>query len=199
MSSIPALGTLLAALTLCGCGRDTPEANATPVPQAVTARTDSIETTAFPVSYKRIVRDKWTLGPDGAGAIRYGMTLGQAIVATKGDFFTRRADLDCSYFRTSRSPIGVKVMVVDRVVARIDVDSGVTPTVEGIRIGSTEADVQRAYGDRVETGPHKYTDGHTMTVKGDGDFRIVFETDGSRVTRYHVGITPAVEWVEGCS
>ena len=42
-------------------------------------------------------------------------------------------------------------------------------------------------------------DGFHVTVAGDGDFRFVFETDGSRVTRYHLGITPAVEWVEGCS
>jgi len=29
--------------------------------------------------------------------------------------------------------------------------------------------------------------------------RIVFETDGSVVTRMHGGIFPAVEYVEGCS
>jgi hypothetical protein len=131
--------------------------------------------------------------------LKFGMSLAQAIVATNGDFITRRASLECSYFRTSRSPVGVKVMVVDRVVVRIDVDSGTTATPEGITIGSSEADVQRAYGERVVVGPHKYTEGHTMTVTGDGDFRYVFETDGRRVTRYHVGITPAVEWVEGCS
>jgi hypothetical protein len=181
------------------CGRDTPEANATTVVDTPSARTDSITATAFPASYKRIVREKWTVGPEGGGVLRFRMPLAQAIAATNGDFFTRRANLDCSYFRTSRSPIGVKIMVVDRVVVRIDVDSGSTATPEGIKIGSTEAQVQSAYGDRAETGPHKYTDGHVITVRGDGDFRFVFETNGSKVTRYRVGVTPAVEWVEGCS
>jgi hypothetical protein len=190
---------VLAAIALSACGRDTPEANATSVVETPTARTDSISATAFPASYKRIVREKWTVGREGGGALRYGMSLAQAIAATKGDFFTRRANLECSYFRTSRSPVGVKVMVVDRIVVRIDVDSGSTATPEGIRIGSTEAQVLGAYGDRAESGPHKYTNGHVITVRGDGDFRYVFETDGSRVTRYHVGIMPAVEWVEGCS
>ena len=187
-----------AVVAVCtGCSRETPEANATTV-AGETARTDSIAATAYPASYKRIVREKWTVGPEGGGALRFKMPLAQAIVATKGDFFTRQANLDCSYFRTSRSPIGVKVMVADRVVVRIDVDSGSTATPEGIKIGSTEAQVKAAYGDRAETGPHKYTDGHVITVAGDGDFRFVFETDGSRVTRYRVGVTPAVEWVEGC-
>jgi hypothetical protein len=190
---------MLVALALSACGHDTPEANATTVAETPSARTDSISATAFPASYKRIVREKWTVGPDGGGVLRFKMPLAQAIAATKGDFFTRRANLDCSYFRTSKSPIGVKVMVADRVVVRIDVDSGSTATPEGIKIGSTEAQVRSAYGDRAETAPHKNTSGHVITVRGDGDFRYVFETDGSRVTRYHVGVTPAVEWVEGCS
>jgi hypothetical protein len=139
------------------------------------------------------------VGPDGGGVLKFRMPLAKAIAATKGDFFTKRANLECSYFRTSRSPIGVKVMVADRVVVRIDVDSGSTATPEGIRIGSTEAQVNSAYGGRAATGPHKYTDGNVITVTGDGDFRYVFETNGSKVTRYRAGVMPAVEWVEGCS
>jgi hypothetical protein len=163
------------------------------------ARTDSIAASAFPASYQRVIREKWTVGPGGGGVLKFRMTLAQAIAATKGDFLTRRANLDCSYFRTSRSPVGVNVIVVDRVVVRIDVDSGPTATPEGIKVGSTEAQVRSAYGDRAETGPHKYTDGNVITVSGDGDFRYVFETNGSKVTRYRAGVTPAVEWVEGCS
>ena len=29
--------------------------------------------------------------------------------------------------------------------------------------------------------------------------RLIFETDGQRVVRYRAGITPAVEYVEGCA
>ena len=30
-------------------------------------------------------------------------------------------------------------------------------------------------------------------------YRLVFETDGERVTRYRAGRLPEVEWVEGCA
>ena len=33
----------------------------------------------------------------------------------------------------------------------------------------------------------------------DSAYRLIFETDGQRVTEYRAGLLPAVEWVEGCS
>ena len=49
------------------------------------------------------------------------------------------------------------------------------------------------------SGPHKYNPGgHYITVTGAGSNRIVFETDGSRVTNYRAGRSPEVEQVERC-
>jgi hypothetical protein len=50
----------------------------------------------------------------------------------------------------------------------------------------------------VVESPHKYTDGHYLTLAPDGAHRLVFETDGGHVTRYRGGRMPEVEWVEGC-
>jgi len=50
---------------------------------------------------------------------------------------------------------------------------------------------------RVE--PHKYTDGHYLVVDVTPQRRFVFETDGSKVTRYRSGAVPVVDWVEGCA
>jgi hypothetical protein len=33
----------------------------------------------------------------------------------------------------------------------------------------------------------------------DRNFRIVFETDGKKVTRWRAGLLPQVEFVEGCA
>jgi len=53
----------------------------------------------------------------------------------------------------------------------------------------------------VTVTPHKYEDGHYLTVNAadDSSFAIVFETSKGRVTRYRAGRRPAVELVEGCS
>jgi hypothetical protein len=88
-------------------------------------------------------------------------------------------------------------------VARVQVDSGPVRTVEGAGIGDSEARIDSLYHGRVTVGPHKYTEGHYLTVKpttGDESaFRLLFETDGRRVTRYRAGRLPEVEWVEGCA
>ena len=59
----------------------------------------------------------------------------------------------------------------------------------------------RAPAAKVE--PHKYTDGPcvvlTPAAAAGGVYRIVFETDGRRVTRYRAGTRPRVEYVEGCA
>jgi hypothetical protein len=63
--------------------------------------------------------------------------------------------------------------------------------------------VQALYASRVAVSPHKYTGGHYLTVTptapGDSAYRMVFETDGRRVTQFRAGVRPAVEYVEGCS
>jgi hypothetical protein len=83
--------------------------------------------------------------------------------------------------------------------ARIDLTAPGVPTESGIDVGATEARVREAYGSRLSTSPHKYVDGHYLTITTDPAHRIIFETDGERVTRYRVGRLPEVEWVEGCA
>lgn len=60
-----------------------------------------------------------------------------------------------------------------------------------------------AYGSRVTVQPHLYTNGHYLIVRSDkpelSHYRIVFETDGTSVTRFRSGREPEVEFVEGCA
>ena len=62
--------------------------------------------------------------------------------------------------------------------------------------GSTHAPAARV-------GPHKYTDGPYRVLPPAAAagcaYRIVFETDGRRVSRYRAGTRPQVEYVEGCA
>lgn len=108
----------------------------------------------------------------------------------------------CTYVVPARGPAGVSIMVRAGEVARIQVDSGTVRTVEGAGIGDAESRVEALYPGRVVVGPSKYTNGHYLTVKPaaetESGFRLVFETDGHRVTGYRAGRLPEVEWVEGC-
>ena len=64
--------------------------------------------------------------------------------------------------------------------------------------------MKKANGGELELQPHKYVEGGRYLVylspqRADSGLRIVFETDGSVVTRFRAGVLPAVAYVEGCS
>ena len=91
-------------------------------------------------------------------------------------------------------------MVVDGDVTRIDVTAPGVTTDKGIGVGSTEEEVRSAYLRGVRTERHKYIPaGHYLIIDLEQQRRLVLESDGTHVTRYRLGRTPQVDWVEGCS
>jgi len=139
----------------------------------------------------------------GLGRLRAGMTLAEAATAL-GDALVVPVEYDttgCDYASWRGGPPGVRVMVDQGRIARVEVDSVNVPTAAGARVGDSEERIQSLYPGRVTVTPHKYEDGHYLTVNGAGDssVAIVFETSKGRVTRYRAGRRPAVEYVEGCS
>lgn len=72
----------------------------------------------------------------------------------------------------------------------------------GGRVGMSAAQIQRLYPDHLEVQPHKYEDGARylrITQPGQAGV-LLFETDPQGiVTRWRVGLPPAVDYVEGCS
>ena len=141
----------------------------------------------------------------GLGPLQIGMTLAEASAALKGDLVAPGgADTSaCAYAQWRGGPPGVRVMIEAGRIARIDVVSGSVATRAGARIGDAEQRVDSLYAGHVTTTPHKYTKGHYLTVAPsapvDSAYRIVFETEGQRVTVFRTGRRPAVEYVEGCS
>ena len=109
----------------------------------------------------------------------------------------------CSYLRWPGGPDGVSVMVEHLSIARVDVRSGSMATEAGARIGDPDERIRRLYAGRVTASPHKYTEGQYLIVTpaspADSAFRLIFETEAGRVTRYRSGKLPQVEYVEGCS
>ncbi|HST07641.1 MAG TPA: hypothetical protein VLJ83_05680 [Gemmatimonadaceae bacterium] len=142
---------------------------------------------------------------DGIGPIQIGMNLSDAVnMGLLNDNPTRNPKCDWVYPAVGAGiPDGVNVMVVSGKIARIDVDTGVVTTEDGVKIGDSEDKIKSVYGDDVQVEPHKYIEvGHYMTVLGDSASAgkaLVFETDGKRVTAFRGGRLPEVKWVEGCS
>lgn len=194
MLPIRTLG-LLCSLLLTACGPTAEE--------RATAAADSAATAAA-------ADTSWTVRFNGIGPLRVGMTFEEARAALGGDLrmsapIVRTApNADrCDHPRSGKLPKGVYLMVEGQRLVRVEVDSSVVPTLEGARIGDTEARVRQLYPGRVTVQPHKYTDGHYLVVRSaaaaDTTHLLVFETDGRVVQRFRAGQKPQVEWVEGCS
>ena len=146
----------------------------------------------------------WKVTEFGIGPLRAGMSAREGVAALQGAGVTATPDnaKGCHYLKWS-GPAGVRVMVDEGVIARVQVDSGSIATADGAHIGDAEAKIKTLYAGRVAVQPHKYTSGgHYLVVTPvaatDSAFRIVFETDGQKVTKYRAGKQPQVSYVEGC-
>lgn len=145
--------------------------------------------------------DGWVVSPAGSGPLRIGMTLAEMAPHLATDVDTASLQENCDYVRAAEAPDSMLFMVETGRLVRVDVTGGSTATPEGARVGDPESRILSLYPAAVR-GPHKYTDGAYLTVAGSGAdsiSKLVFETDGQRVTRYRAGVAPAVEYVEGCS
>ena len=144
----------------------------------------------------------WLVGFRGLDRPQVGTPLAQAAAALRATPDTAAMRGGCGYLPFAMIP-GVRVMVNEGRVARVDVDRAGIGAKGGGGVGDPEARIRELYAGRVTESPHKYTDGRYLTVTSqepaDSAFRIVFETDGAKVTRYRAGRLPEVEWVEGCS
>ena len=141
----------------------------------------------------------------GYGPLRIGMTVVNAAVALNSPTpSTVGLDTAWAYVPIANAPAGMRVMVTGGTVARIEIDSSSVATGLGARVGDSEARIRELYGSRVTLQPHKYLpNGRYLIVDpipaSDSGLKLVFETDGSRVTKYRAGRMPEVEWVEGCA
>jgi hypothetical protein len=147
------------------------------------------------------------LGTNGLGPVLVGMTRTQAEQAAGRKFTTdpiTNPGSTCTYGK----PIGIDgigFMLIDGKVARTDVwkNTQIT-TLRGAKIGDSEARIKSLYGSQITVKPHPYVPtGHYLVFtpkdQADRQFRVIFETDGQKVTRFRSGQLPEVEYIEGCS
>lgn len=146
----------------------------------------------------------WTVRFDGAGPVTLGMLADDAERFLGGPVAFQRIEPgeSCGYAVFPGTPSGVAFMVEGDTLVRVDVERAGLLTQEGVGVGTAEADVVARFGNRLRVEPHPYEgpEGHYLIVDApDGRHRMIFETDGLRVTRYRAGRLPEADYIEGCA
>jgi len=169
-------GSLFTFVFMFGCGGSAPAPQPEPAPAAPAAQPS-----------------EWVVSDAGVGPIAIGMRAGdlQGVVEPLGTLG------ECVYAKPLERP-ELLVMLVNGVVARVDVIGPSIATAAGAHVGDSEARIAELYP-AARTEPHKYTEGKYLVIDAAAGRRLVFETDGMKVTRYRSGSVPQVDWVEGCS
>jgi len=145
----------------------------------------------------------WCLGLGSLGPVRTGMTVDQVLRLADWPGMERRQPAgECWYMHYRAAGSDFDLMIIQDVVVRIELNRGSRlHTLGGAQLGSSEADLGRLYGARLEVQPHKYDPaGHTLTFRSsDGGFGLRFETSRGRVTAIQSGPWEHLNYVEGCS
>lgn len=144
------------------------------------------------------------------GPVRIGMTVQDAARALGSGLAPRQPfETEACWIASrvdGRDP-GIFYMISNGRIRRIDIRSynKNVPRVmsdRGVTIGSTEQDVHRAYGGRVQMKPHPYTapDGHYLLISApDERGGYIFETLHGKVTDFRAGVRPYLDYIEGCA
>jgi len=135
------------------------------------------------------------------GKVKTGMTVAQASKALGTELVGKAEEgIDCYYVNPKQGFKGVRFMVTNKTIARIEIESKAYATDKGAKIGDTEARIKSLYKG-VKVSPQKYDEKkHDMEVySNDKKYLIIFETDGKRVTGFSIVQAEEVGYVEGCS
>ena len=145
---------------------------------------------------------------DGYGPLRLGMTAEEMRRAWGATLRGEPPEGDagaCHYLNVvgvGATPSLAFMLEGGRLV-RYEVASDTLLAPGGGRRGMTEAELQAQYKGSLQASPHEYVEGGkylAFDTSGVAPSRLVFETDAQGiVTEWRVGLSPQVDYVEGCS
>lgn len=202
------LPLVLAVTLLSACQREqaaapAPEpqttATATPMAEAPapTPAADDTAAPAGPVSQASFL---------GYGDMKLGSTVEEARAAWGGELNGAPMEgTTCHYLwpKWISRPADFAFMMEEGKFVRYDVGTDKETAPGGGKVGMSVEDLQKLYGGALKASPHKYTQGGQYLSMDAGDVaptKLVFEADAAgKVTSWRVGLSPQVEYVEGCS
>ena len=202
------LPLVMAVTLLSACQRDPaaapatePQTTATATPMAEapapTPAADDTAAPAGPVSQASFL---------GYGDMKLGSTVDEARAAWGGELNGAPMEgTTCHYLwpKWITRPADFAFMMEDGRFVRYDVGTDKETAPGGGKVGLSVEELQKLYGGALKASPHKYTQGGQYLSMDAGDVaptRLVFEVDAAgKVTSWRVGLSPQVEYVEGCS
>lgn len=202
------LPLVMAVTLLSACQRDPaaapatePQTTATATPMAEAAAptpaADDTAAPAGPVSQASFL---------GYGDMKLGSTVDEARAAWGGELNGAPMEgTTCHYLwpKWISRPADFAFMMEDGRFVRYDVGTDKETAPGGGKVGMSVEELQKLYGGALKASPHKYTQGGQYLSMDAGDVaptRLVFEVDAAgKVTSWRVGLSPQVEYVEGCS
>ena len=144
----------------------------------------------------------WCLGMGSLGPVHTGMSVEDVLALADWPGMERHAPAgNCWYLHYRAGGSDFDLMVIGDAIARIELKGASRlSTFSGARLGSSEADLQRLYGDRLEQQPSYDSTGRVYTLRSaDGDYGLRFEVLRGKVTAIQSGPREHLDHVEGCS
>jgi len=143
------------------------------------------------------------ISTSGLGPVGIGLTKGQAQRFAKTRIDYQGGALGNCRYAAPRS-LRVSFMLIDNRVARVDVSRRGFATPSGIRVGDSEASVRRQLQGRLRVSEHQYVRGGSYLEfvprdNKDSNRRVIFESNGRRITYIRAGRLPEVRYIEGCA
>ena len=193
-----------AALALAACGAEESHVGGstnTPVKTA-DAKTPPRPANDLPA---RLVLDAM---PDfnGIGPLRFGMSAEQMRKAWGAPLYGEAPANDsqaCYYLRPSRDEYDLLFMVEGDRFVRIDVKTESKTAPGGGRVGMDARQIEKLYSGHVHITPAKYDPAAKILYVDPArikDVGLIFETDDSGVVKsWRVGVSPQIDYIEGCS
>lgn len=144
----------------------------------------------------------------GFGPAKFGASAEEVRMAWGGDLGDAKPSEPggCYYLIPATQPKqGYKIafMIEGDKFVRLDVASSEIAAPGGGKIGMGEAELQKLYHGALQSMPHKYVEGGrylSVDASGVAPSKLVFEVDASgKATEWRLGLSPQVDYVEGCS
>ena len=160
--------------------------------------------------------DATSLGAEGLGPVRIGMTRAELVEAWGEDSqpgAVGGADPEtCDEFHPAHAPAGVMVMIQNGVLTRISlIRDAAVKTDRGFGLGDSGMAVKQAYGGAIFSQPAKYepAPAEDLFAWSRGGSTAYVTDPAARGVRYAVGVDgrvkavhagdPSIQLVEGCS